>query len=381
MNISLLYVNEHFQLSKTNIMTTRRKFLNDMALSSSALLLPHSLIQGQKKKLGVALVGLGNYATNHLAPALKETKLCHLTAIVTGSKSKVPDFKDKYGITDDHVYSYENFDEIVNDELVDIVYVVTPNALHQEYTIRAAQAGKHVICEKPMEINADRAREMVEACDDAGVKLQIGYRCQYDPTHQRLMQLGRDKVFGSVNVVESGFSFYGLNSDNWRFTDASLSGGGPMMDIGIYCVQGCRYATGQDPIRVTAQTFKKFKDKLPGMEETITWQFLFDDGTMANCTCSYAGRHDALRVSTEEGWYGLDPAYSYAMPQLTINGEVQEKIVHNQKATQMDAFAKNILEDTPVIADGMMGWKDMVIVDAVYKAAQTGRAVDIEFRP
>lgn len=360
-------------------MKSRRKFIGNLAMGGSTLLLPGNLLKYKEDNLGVAMLGLGNYATNHLGPALKETKHCHLAAIVTGTPSKAPEWKDKYGLTDDHVYSYESFDEIANDDTVDVVYVVTPNALHHEFVIRAAKAGKHVICEKPMEISAARCKEMIDACEEAGVKLQIGYRCQYDPTHLRFMEIGQEQELGQITLIETGLSFYGVNSKNWRFTDAALSGGGPMMDIGVYCIQGCRYATGKDPVRVTAQTFKKFKDKLPGMEETITWQFTFDDDSIANCTSSYVGRHDTIRVSTEKGWYGMEPAYGYAMPHLTINGEKQIVHQHNQKATQMDAFALNIINDTKVIADGVMGWKDMIIVESVFKAAKTGEAVEIRY--
>ena len=362
-------------------MITRRKFINNVALSSSAIILPDFIIGGERssKSLGVALLGLGYYAEHKLAPGLDQTKHCHLAGIVTGTPSKISNWKEKYNLEDPHIYSYENFEEIKNDKSIDIVYIVTPNALHHEYALKAAEAGKHVICEKPMEISAARCKEMVDACESAGVKLQIGYRCQYDPTHLRFMQLGHSKEFGEVKLIEAGFSFYGVDSSNWRFTDASLSGGGPLMDIGVYCIQACCYTMGLNPIKVTAQKFKSFPDKMPGMEESITWQFEFDNGAIASCTCSYVGRHDYIRVTAEKGWYEMQPAYSYDPPKLVINGEPFASSDHHQQATQMDAFALNIHNDTPVIANGEMGWRDMILVEAIYKAAKTGKVVDIKY--
>ena len=333
----------------------------------------------KKKKLGVALLGLGNYATNRLAPALQATTHCELIGIVTGSPEKIPVWKEKYGISDDHVYSYDTFDSIKNDDAIDIVYVVTPNALHKEFVERAAAAGKHVICEKPMEISSQRCRDMIEACKKAGVLLQIGYRCKYDPYHQELIRLGREEVLGKIKLVESSFSFYGVHGDNWRFTDASLSGGGPLMDIGVYCIQGCRYATGLEPISVTAQTFKTIPDKMPGMEETISWQLEFPDQIMSNSTSSYVARNNQIRVSTEKGWYELSPAYGYATPHLFIQDDQKYFPEHIQQASQMDAFGLNIKDNTPVLADGEEGWKDMVIVESIYKAAQTGNKEKILF--
>ena len=351
--------------------------MQNTTLGMAALYLPNYSI-APTQKLGIALLGLGGYATNQLAPALELTRYCELRGIVTGSPEKVGDYKKKYGINDEHVYSYDTFDEIVDDDQIDIVYVVTPNALHRDFVIRAARAGKHVICEKPMEISSARCKEMIQACEEAGVKLQIGYRCQYNAYHQEFMRLGQEEIYGKVRVMESAFSFYGVHSSNWRFTDASLSGGGPLMDIGIYCIQACRYAFGKDPIAVTAQKFKTYKDLLPGMEETITWQFEFEDNIVANCTSSYAARNNFIRVHTEETSYELGPCFGYGTPTLMVKGEKQDLGEENMQATQMDAFARNILDNSKIIADGMEGYKDMVIIEAIYEAARSGQKIKIQ---
>ena len=148
--------------------------------------------------LGFALVGLGNYATGQLAPALQETEHCKLTGIVTGSPDKVPEWQEKYDIPDENVYNYENFDEIADNDAIDVVYVVLPNSMHAEYTIRAAQAGKHVISEKPMATSVADCQRMIDACNEAGKKLAIGYRLHFEPHHQRAMEIGQEQLFGPI---------------------------------------------------------------------------------------------------------------------------------------------------------------------------------------
>ncbi len=358
---------------------TRREFLQKSAQAAALLALPNFLYCAERanegEKLGVALLGLGNYATNQLAPSFAHTKHCRLAGIVTGSPEKIDTWKKKHDIPDSNIYNYDNFDSIKDNPDIDIVYVVTPNALHLPFAARAAQAGKHVICEKPMEISAERCRQMIEACETAGVKLQIGYRLQYDPFHQELMRLGQEEVYGKVKVIHSAFSFYGVNLDNWRFTDPKLSGGGPLMDVGIYCIQGARYTTGEEPLAITAQSYKSMPDKLPGMEETICWQMEFPGGAVANCTSSYVARDNHIRISAEEGVFGMDPAYTYGKLAGYVNDQPMGDHQHHQQASQMDAFALNIKQDTQVTASGEEGLRDMQYIEAIYEAARTGERV------
>src|SRR5690606_10697893 len=189
----------------------RRKFLKKFSLGIGTTLIGmpffnatiaktfmDSKSASQNKKLGIALVGLGQYSANQLAPALKETKNCYLAGIVTGTPSKIDDWKKKYDIPDKNVYNYQNFDQIANNKDIDIVYVVLPVSMHREFTIRAAKAKKHVICEKPMAMNAVEAQEMIDACKANGVQLAIGYRLHFEPFNKRVMELGQQQVYGSV---------------------------------------------------------------------------------------------------------------------------------------------------------------------------------------
>ena len=201
-------------------------------------------------KLGIALVGLGKYSSGQLAPALKETEYCYLAGIVTGTPDKAAKWKKQYDIPEKNIYNYSNFDEIKDNPDIDIVYVVLPNSMHREYVIRAAKAGKHVICEKPMALTVEECDEMIAACKNANKMLSIGYRLHFEPHNMEMMRLGQKKIFGTIKKM---FAEDGLAEvEGWRLNKA-LAGGGPLMDVGIYCVQGVRYTTGLEPMAVTAK--------------------------------------------------------------------------------------------------------------------------------
>ncbi|RRN76401.1 gfo/Idh/MocA family oxidoreductase, partial [Pseudoxanthomonas sp. SGD-10] len=327
--------------------------------------------QQQKKKLGIALVGLGNYSEGQLAPALQETEHCFLAGIVTGTPDKIEKWRRKYDIPESNVYNYENFDSIKDNPDIDIVYVVLPNAMHGEYTIRAAKAGKHVICEKPMAITVEECDKMIAACKEAGKMLSIGYRLHFEPHNKEMMRLGQTQEFGDILRLkaEDGLG----NVSGWRL-NKKLAGGGPLMDVGIYCVQGVRYTTGMEPIAVTAIEGKKTDlEKFKDVEESLTWQMEFPGGIIAECKTSYSEQLDILRAEARNGWFELSPAYSYrGIKGDTIKGEIDFEQV-NQQALQMDDFALAIKENRATPVPGEMGRQDVKILQAIYRAMETGQ--------
>lgn len=166
------------------------------------------------------------------------TQHCELRGIVTGSPEKIPVWKEKYGIADKNIYNYENFDQIANNSDIDVVYVVLPPSLHAEYTIRAAKAGKHVWCEKPMAPPTVAAcQSMIKACNDNKVKLAIGYRCQHDPNIQAYMNVAKEGIFGKVKMITSAAGYFDGRTDHWK-QKKDLGGGGVMGDMGVYAIQG-----------------------------------------------------------------------------------------------------------------------------------------------
>ncbi|MFT2011037.1 Gfo/Idh/MocA family protein [Pontibacter sp. 13R65] len=335
--------------------------------------------QANTRKLGIALVGLGQYSKEQLAPALKETKHCYLAGIVTGTPSKVAEWQKAYNIADKNVYNYQNFDQIKDNPDIDVVYVVLPNSMHAEYTIRAAKAGKHVICEKPMATTVEDCQRMLDACRENNVTLAIGYRLHFEPYNQRVMELGQKQVFGKVKSIKADNSqdMTKDSPDVWRL-DRKLSGGGPLMDVGIYCVQGACYTMGRDPVAVTAQFGKVtnpeyFKD----VEESISWQLEFPDGVIANSNTSYSTEANLLAGEAENGWWRVSPAYAYDGKEgETSEGKMDYPQVFEQ-ALQMDGISQSILENKPTKVPGEMGLRDVKIMEAIYEAARTGKRVTI----
>lgn len=327
-------------------------------------------------KLGVALVGLGNYSEKQLAPALQQTKHCYLAGIVTGSKTKADLWKAEYRLSDTDCFSYETFGDIRHNTNIDIVYVALPNAMHAEYVTKAARAGKHVICEKPMAVTVDECDRMIEACRKAGKMLSVGYRLHFEPHNKEAMRIGRQNVYGAVKLIEAE---HGLSEvKGWRLKKA-LAGGGPLMDVGIYCVQAVRYVTDLEPVAVTAQEgFKQDKEKFKDVEESITWQMEMPNGVIAKCTSSYSEKQNRLRVEAERGWLQLSPAYSYA----GIDGETSEGKMNLpqvfQQALQMDHFAQCIREGKVSPVSCEEGRQDVKILEAIYKAMETGERILIE---
>lgn len=326
--------------------------------------------QKQQNKLGVALVGLGNYSTGELAPALQETQHCYLAGIVTGTPEKAEKWKKKYNIPDKNIYNYNNYDSIKDNPDIDIVYVVLPNSMHAEYTIRAAKAGKHVISEKPMAVSVAECEAMIQACKDAGKMLSIGYRLHFEPHHLEMMRLGQKKIYGPIKKIKADNGMDGTNG--WRL-DAKLAGGGPLMDLGVYCIQGARYTTGLEPIAVTAKEGPKTKpDVYKTIEESLAWQMEFPENIMAECTASYTHGVNLLRAEAEKGWFELSPTYAYGgIKGRTSDGEMNIPNV-NQQARQMDDFALAIKDKRPTPVPGEMGLQDMKIITAIYKAMKTG---------
>ncbi len=325
------------------------------------------------KKLGVALVGLGSYSTNQLAPSLMDTEHCYLAGIVTGTKEKEAVWQEKYGIPKKNIYNYENFDSIAENPDIDIIYVVLPNSMHADFSIRAAKAGKHVICEKPMAVSVEECQAIIDACEKENVKLSVGYRMQSSPYTDEVKKYVKEKTFGEVLFVssEAGYLSKG-NPDQWRL-DKSLSGGGALMNMGVYSIQTSIYGTGFNPVSVSAQEFSTRPEYFKDTDETITAQFEFPNGAVGHMFTSHNVGGNRLKSHCSNGWFELDPAHSYGpISGTTSNGNVISFPHKRQQARQMDDFASHILTGSVNKAPGTMGKRDMIIVEAIYKSIKEG---------
>lgn len=254
--------------------------------------------------------------------------------------------------------------------------MVLPNSLHGEFTIKAAKAGKHVICEKPMEVSVKKCQEMIQACNDNNRLLSIGYRLHFEPHHQEMMRLGQSKVMGKVKNITSGHGF-NISGKPWRL-DYELAGGGPLMDLGIYSVQGAIYTLGEEPKAITAQFGKKSDpQKFDEVEESISWTVEFPSGAQAQCKTSYGEGLNSLRAEAEKGWFELSPAFAYSgIKGETSEGKMDIKNV-NQQARQMDDFAECVLKNKKSRVSGEMGMRDVKILMAIYEAAKTGKKIAV----
>jgi predicted dehydrogenase len=331
------------------------------------------------KKLRIALCGLGRYA-GYLAEGIAESQYCTIAGLITGTPAKADSWGKKYNVPAKNIYNYQNFDEIAKNPAIDLVYIVLPNSMHKEYTIRAAKAKKHVIVEKPMANTAADCLEMMKVAKENNVQIGMGYRLHYEPFHMELKRLGQEKVFGKVKLIEVSLGYNTgpvVGEKEWRLIK-KYSGGGPLMNLGVYCVQAGRYVTGEEPTSVTAQ-FGAITDKykFSEVEESITWQMNFPSGAVCTSTSTYSAGVDRFYASAEDGFFELSPAVSYGpFKGRTSKGELNFPTI-NQQAAQIDGMAKVLLDNKPFPdhISGLEGWKDMKVLDAIYKAAQTGKRV------
>jgi len=357
----------------------RRRFLTQTAAIAAVPLLGNIAgAQAPGRKLGVALCGLGSLSTNQIAPALQKTRFCRLAGIVTGTPSKAAEWQKKYGLPDKSIYNYQNMHEMASNPDIDIVYVVTPNALHMEHTLAAVAAGKHVYCEKPLEISVDRCQRMIDACKKAGKMLGVGYRLQFEPNTLECIRLAREKVLGDVKVIDANFGFAIGDPTQWRLKRA-LAGGGSLMDVGIYCVQTGRMLAGEEPISVNATEVKTDAVKFKEVDETILWQTKYANGVVANSVCTYnANGLVGFRAATTRGWFGLEPAYFYSGNRgKRSDGPEINLPSGDQFAGELDDFADCIINKRPTKVPGEMGLQDVKILMAIYESIKKGKPVTI----
>ncbi|MBV9267663.1 MAG: Gfo/Idh/MocA family oxidoreductase [Acidobacteriaceae bacterium] len=346
-----------------------------LSLGSRALSSPRQSAD-EGRRIGYAIVGLGRISLGHFMPACKMSKYSKVIALVSGHRDKAEKTAAEYGVSTGNIFNYQNYEEIAGHKDIDAVYIALPNSMHAEYTIRAAKAGKHVLCEKPMCTSVREAESMIEACKTADKKLMIAYRCQYEPTNLHAVQLIGDGKLGKIQVIESANGF-NIHPHEWRL-DKKLAGGGPLMDVGIYSLNACRYLTGEEPVHVEGYSSVVDHDgRFEQVEENLSWTMTFPSGAVAACTTTYGANTGGwCRVHGSKGSLTLDPAFAYQGIHLTtdIRGEPPVDDPEQAKdpaqfATEADEFAQDILQNRSVKASGEEGLRDMKWMDAIYKSA------------
>ncbi|MEH2213416.1 Gfo/Idh/MocA family protein [Nostoc sp.] len=341
-----------------------------------------------ERRLGFAIVGLGRLSLEEIMPAFAECKLAKPTALVSGDAAKANLVAQQYGIKPQNVYNYQNYDNLRNNPDVDVIYIVLPNSMHREYTVRGAKAGKHILCEKPMATTVEDAQQMIDACKQADRKLMIAYRCQYEPHHRAMIQMIRSKELGTVKVIQAdNGQNQGGDLNHWRLKRA-LAGGGSLPDVGIYCLNATRYLTGEEPIAISAQIFSTPGDpRFKEVEESVTFQLRFPSGILGICSTSY-GFHEGrrFRVFGSDAWGQLDPAFSYSglrmmvsrkSPTYSMAENISEVRIgeKNQFALEIDHMADCVIQNKQPHTPGEEGLQDQKLIALIYEAAQTGKTI------
>ncbi|MHA7130110.1 Gfo/Idh/MocA family protein [Algoriphagus namhaensis] len=363
---------------------SRRDSLKSLSLVTGASLLAPFQLIGQplpkKDNLGVALVGLGYYSTDLLAPALQQTKHCHLAGIVTGTPEKEKIWQDKYGVKKSNTYNYDTFDQIKDNPEIDVIYIVLPPSMHMEYVVRAAKTGKHVWCEKPMAVTAKECKKMIEACKKAGVSLSIGYRCQHEPNTLAFQKIVKEKSLGNVLSLDCAAGYRDNRTDHWK--QKKEMGGGVIYDMGVYPIQGLRLGSGMEPIAV--RSAKAWTDRpeiyKDGLADNVEAVLEFPGGVVGTMKTSFAEGYNLLNITCEDGTIEMAPFSSYAgnkgkSPLGEINFPYE---VPWQQANQMDQDALAIMAGKPMAVPGEEGLRDIRIVEAILKSAETGKRVEIK---
>ena len=333
------------------------------------------------RRVGWAVVGLGQFALNQILPAFAEARMSKLVALVSGSRDKAVSVAERYGVPTRNLYDYAGFDAIRDNPEIDVVYVILPNALHPEFTIRAFRAGKHVMCEKPMANSPEECEAMIAAGKAADRKLMVGYRAHFEPHNAEAIRMARAGRLGRIRLVTSDHHRHidpAVPADQWRLSRA-LAGGGSLVDIGIYSLQAARYMTGEEPVAVAAQISTPADDpRFREVEDTVAVQLRFPSGAVAQLTSSYTA-HNVKRIQAfgTEAAAILDPATEYEGNRLTVRSargvdEVKVKAA-SQFAGEMDHLSESVLANKTPALGGEEGLRDIRLIKAIYAAAEAGR--------
>jgi predicted dehydrogenase len=336
------------------------------------------------KKVGFAVVGLGKIAQVSVLPAFRNCKKARLEAVVSRDSKKAARFARKFKAKSH--YQNDEFDACLTNPAVSAVFIATPNGEHAEFTIRAANAGKHVLCEKPLAATAEQSWAMVEACRKNGVLLMTAYRKYFDPSALYLKRLVQNGDLGRIAMIHTAFSeLYVPGATQSWLIDARLAGGGPLMDLGVYCVNTCRWILDEDPCEVTAHSWLNDQSRFREVEEGISFQMKFPSGIMLQGSSTYsAALSSFIYLQGSKGWAMLTPAFPFD-EERNLTGKVggrpfsrKFKII-DEFALEIDAFASAIQSKTGIGPDGVQGHRDMIIINAIYEAAKTGKPFRLSY--
>jgi predicted dehydrogenase len=333
--------------------------------------------------VGYAVVGLGSFAEEMVLPGFRNSRKAKLVALVSGDERKARRLARKFGPAD--VYDYDTYSQCLANPQVEAVYIATNNSTHAEFTVQAAAAGKHVLCEKPMATSVADCQRMIDACRSNHVRLMIAYRKYFEPGALDLKMLAESGKLGRLKIIHSAFSIFvrpGPKILAWHF-DLDLAGGGALPDVGVYCVNTVRWVTGREPVEASAYQWTVDPEIFKEVDENIAFRLNFPDGLVMQGSASWGGADASfLHLGGEKGWATLAPAFEYSVERRLygrIGGRWFEKKykVMNELALELDALADCIRHNREPGPNGEQGLRDVVVMEAIYQSAREGRPVKI----
>lgn len=382
---------------------SRRSFLKTAAFAAPAIVGMNSLVRAQSAregKLGVALCGLGGFSKQSIAPELALANNVYFAGAITGDAAKGREWAAQYGFPEKNIFSYADMARLADAKDIAIVHVVTPNSLHAEHSIAAAKAGKHVMCEKPMATTIEQCEAMIAAAKTADVRLGVNYRLHWEPHHMKAVEALRNGAVGDLSNGNYEFSWgyaAGLSDPRRAATikkwllDPKMAGGGAMFDTGVYGVQAACMMTGKSPVAVRGMPTTRHRELFPqGVEETMSFELIFDDGFQALCRASYSNNFHQCTTLGNKGMvevlpgvptgsvYGQSAGGKPNDKRLVINKKEVEAANTLQLGVMLDAFARSITDKSSFLCPGEMGLRDVRIIEAIYASAkQSGARVEI----
>ena len=338
-----------------------------------------------RKRIGFAVIGLGAIARGAVLPAFARSKKAKLVAVVSRDKNEAASVARKFKAAAH--YSTNEYAECLADPEISAVYIATPPGAHESYAVEAASAGKHVLCEKPLAATVEQSARMVAACRRNHVLLMTAYRKYFEPGCLYLKQLIRNGDLGRIDVIHTAFSeLYLPGASIAWLVDRKLAGGGPLMDLGIYCVNTTRWLVSEDPVEVSARSWTRDKAIFRNVEESISFRLQFPSGLIVQGSASYgAVLSSFVFVQGTKGWASLAPAFDFKEERRLIASIgkrwIERKFaVTDEFAPELDAFSAAIQNHGSVECDGLQGHKDMIILNAIYNSARARRRVAIDYR-
>jgi predicted dehydrogenase len=332
------------------------------------------------KRIGYAVVGLGHIAEVAVLPAFRHSQKAKLVAVVSGDERKAKRLARRFGASD--YYSYDEYVLCLNHPQVDAVFIATTNGTHAEYAVRAAQSGKHVLCEKPMANSVEECQQMIDACRARNVRLMIAYRKYFEPASVTLKKMIMSGKLGRLKILHSAFTIHlppgRPGSPRWHF-EKKQAGGGSLVDVGVYCVNTARWLVGADPVEASGYAWTHDPQGFSEVDEHMAFLLKFPGGIVLQGSSSFgAAQSSFLHVHGEKGWAALDPAYEFAKERRLfgeIGGRWFEKKFKamDEFALELDAFAEAIRRRRDPEPDGLEGLKDVAIMQAIYRSARENR--------